>query len=191
MSENRLRESIIASGSRLLAKRPFETVTSRDIAAAASISESDFSKCFSSMHDLGAAILTYEGSSMRAAQKKATAMADTPLDRLILAFRFVGENLAVDSTVRAGIRIAGESHHCFPERQIDPFRTWQSFILAVLAEADAHGSLRKGSDYEGTAWLLTAAGLGTKDLLMFTEAWHDAPQLLEQCARLTISTIIQ
>ena len=118
--------------------------------------------------DNGTAILTYEGSTMRAAQQRAAETTAAPLERLQLAFRLVGRNLAHDSIARAGIRIAAEAADCFPERKINPFRTWEKFVLRNLEEAQNLGHLRPDADINSVAWLFVAAGMGTKDLLGFT-----------------------
>ena len=128
-------------------------------------------------------------SQLTLTRRGAARDSQTPLERLRLAFRYVGENLERDVCVRAGVRIAGESHHCFPERNINPFRTWQRFASNALHEADTAGEVRQGVSIEDTAWILTAAGLGTKDLLAFTGEWHRAPDLLERAAVQLTSSI--
>ena len=180
-------EHLLAPSAALLASRPFETISIADVADAVGCSTDDIVAAFGSMHGLGAAVLTHEGSSMRDAQRRAAKREPDPLLRIPLVFRLVGENLANDVVVRAGIRIAGESHHCFPGRRINPFRTWRAFLTSLLSDAITNESLSSDTDIEGTAWLITAAGLGTKDLLMFTGGWHEAPALLERCARLALS----
>lgn len=173
---------IMLAASTLFEHHPYETITLADVSIVTDVSIDEARTVFGTMHALGTEILTYEGNSMRAAQARANESACDPLEQLFLAFRFVGENLAEDSIVRAGVRIAGESHHCFPERNINPFRTWQRFITSKL-EMIAPGGRYGDVNLDETAWLLTAAGLGTKDLLAFTKDWDSAPSLLERIAR--------
>lgn len=176
------RMRVMRAAADILENLPYETVTLGDIADLSGLDAVDIEDIFGSMHELGSAILTYEGESMRAAQRLALDEARDALDRLRLAFRYVGENLANDSIVRAGVRIAGESHHRFPERKINPFRTWRGFITSVLDDAREEGSIQQDAVSGDAAWLLTAAGLGTKDLLTFTRDWREAPALLERVA---------
>ncbi len=178
------RDKILAAAGELLSAQPYDTVSMPDIVEASGLGDADVLDVFDSMHDIGAAVLDHEGNSMRAAQRRAALEEENPVARLCLTFRLVGENLATDVLVRAGIRIAGESHHRFPERKINPFRTWHGFIASSLQEAVGRDVLsREPSTIDDTAWLLTAAGLGTKDLLMFTGDWDKAPMLLERTAR--------
>ncbi|WP_121867938.1 TetR/AcrR family transcriptional regulator [Glutamicibacter nicotianae] len=181
---------ILKSSSRLLADRPFEAIKVGNIAEFCGMPDTAVLEHFSSMHELGSAILTYEGESMRAMQAKAAADQPDPLKRIPLVFRLVGENLAHDIIVRAGIRIAAESHHCFIERKINPFRTWEKFLVSTLQESIELGLIAASTDVEEAAWLVTVAGLGTKDLLSFSGKWNEAPELLEKSATLALRTII-
>lgn len=112
-----------------------------------------------------------------------------PLERLQLAFRLVGRNLARDPIARAGIRIAAEAANCFPERKINPFRTWEMFVLRNLEEARTLGHLRPDVDIYSAAWLFVAAGMGTKDLLGFTGEWADAEERLSTIAEIAIDSL--
>lgn len=188
--DEQARARILAAAAAVLETRPFETVALEHVRRELELSGWPVPDLAGhSMHALGAEILTLEGNSMRQAMSRASRDARDPLDRLRLAFRYVGENLAKESVVRAGVRIAGESHHCFPERKIDPFRTWRGFIIEVLREAQSSGEILPEANIDDVAWVLTASGLGTKDLLFFTGEWHRAPALLERTAVQLVSSI--
>jgi AcrR family transcriptional regulator len=184
-----LHELLLVTGARLLEARPYETVTLRMVAKAADVEDGDATREFETLHALGSAILTAEGKSMRDAQTRAEREVHAPLARLQRTFRLVGDNLACSGVVRAGVRIAAESAHCFPERDINPFRTWENFITKVLVEAREAGLLWDNVILSDTAWLLTAAGIGTKDLLFFTGEWESAPVRLESIAAQVVATI--
>lgn len=191
MNCDQQRLTILESSSRLLADRPFETIKVGKIAEFCGMPDTAVLEHFSSMHELGSAILTYEGESMRAMQARAAADQPDPLKRIPLVFRLVGENLAHDIVVRAGIRIAAESHHCFIERKINPFRTWKNFLVSAFEESIELGLVAASTDVEEAAWLVTVAGLGTKDLLFFSGKWEEAPDLLEKSATLALQSIIR
>lgn len=181
---------VLNAAAAVLETKPFETVTLKHICREIEPSgESAPDLAGYSMQALGAEILTLEGDSMRQAMSRASRDAQDPLDRLRLAFRYVGEHLAEQSIVRAGVRIAGESYHCFPERKIDPFRTWRRFIIKALREAQDSATILPGTNIDDVAWILTASGLGTKDLLFFTGEWNRAPALLESTAVQVASSI--
>ncbi|WP_156524748.1 hypothetical protein [Paenarthrobacter nicotinovorans] len=103
---------------------------------------------------------------MREAQRASAFLADdNPLDALRATFHAVGLNIETQPLVRAGIRIAAESHEMFPERKIDPYRTWEGFVTGRLILAQERGMLKPGVDVAEVSWLLVSAGLGTKELM--------------------------
>lgn len=183
------KQRVVHGAAELLATRPYATLTLRDIAQHVGMDVERVSEYFPDLHDLGTAILTLEGSSMRAAQKQAQETYSEPLECLKEAFRLVGCNLAKDVIVRAGIRIAAESSSSFPERNINPFRTWEAFVKGHLQSARERKDLRPGIDADDAAWLFVSAGMGTKDLLTFSGEWSSAEARLLRTAELVIESI--
>ncbi len=172
-----------------LARAPFAVVTFEDITADAGLPQEYVQTLFADMHDVGAAILDHERASMRAVQERVSRDGSDALEQLVLAFRLVGENLASDVVVRAGVRLAAESREHFPERRLDPFRTWESFVTAQLTRARDAGLLKERVDIADTVWIVVAAGMGTKDLVAFQGAWDQAPTRLEAVVRSIVSLI--
>lgn len=162
-----------------LAATPLPVVTMAQIVDDAGLSLEQVAPLYSSVHTIASVILDHERGSMHAAQERVFEATDDPLERLTLAFRFVGENLATDMLVRAGVRIAYESRDLFPERRLDPFRTWEKFVTTQLVAAESKGLLRAGVDVAGLVWIIVAAGMGTKDLLAFHDTWDEASIRLE------------
>lgn len=172
-----------------LARAPLASVAIEDIALEAGLSLAVVQGMFPDMHELGAAVLDHERTSMRAVQERTSRYTSDPLEQLVLAFRLVGENLANDVVVRAGVRIAGESREHFPERRLDPFRTWEAFVTTQLVRAHSAGLLKADIDIASTVWIVVAAGMGTKDLIAFHDAWAQAPKRLEAVVRNIVSLI--
>jgi len=164
----------LLAGARLLAAAPFVLVSIEEVRAAAGTDAA--STRYASMHELGSAVLDHERGSMHAVQARVTTAATDPLDLLRRTFHAIGELLADDAIVRAGIRIAFESREHFPERRLDPFATWSSFAAACLTAARAKGLLRPDLDVESAAWVVVAASIGTKDYLALHDRWPEAPE---------------
>lgn len=183
------RATVIEAGARLLSTQPFLTASLADVAHASKLPIEQVKALFPTMHDLGCAILDHERASMYHAHQRALEATQDPLERLLLTVRAVGENLAGDIVVRAGVRLASESRRSFPERRIDPFRTWESFVATQLAAAEAQGVLRDEIDREQMVWLFVAVGMGVKDLLAFRGDWADAPAQLENTLAIVLSLI--
>ncbi|QFU96816.1 hypothetical protein KDY119_00306 [Luteimicrobium xylanilyticum] len=180
---------VVAAAAGLLAARPYAEVNLEDVADAAGLTVDEVLARVGDLHAVAAAVLTAEGGSMRAAMAAARERSDDPLDVLVTTFRLVGENMASRVEVRAGMRLAAESHRHFPERHIDPYRTWRAFVVGQLAEAEERELLRPGVDVEEVAWLLVSAGMGTKGLLEFRDAWDEAPQRLEGVAATAVGLV--
>lgn len=172
-----------------LARAPFAGVTIEDVAADAGLPLPYVRTLFADMHDIGAVVLDHERASMRAVQERVSRDASDALEQLVLSFRLVGENLANDVVVRAGVRLASESREHFPERRLDPFRTWEAFVTAQLTRARDAGLLKKRVDIADMVWIVVAAGMGTKDLVAFQGAWDQAPARLEAVVRNVVSLI--
>lgn len=150
-----------------LSPRGLETVLGRPVAS-------------SEVRALVNRILDAESESMRDVKDGVDTGANDPLARVVMAFRAVGENLATDTVVRAGVVIASRWGHSLPERRIDPFRTWEVFIGASLREAQQRGLLRRDLDVADMTWVVVAAGLGAKELIAFRSAWAEAADILER-----------
>ena len=184
------RHRLLQVGAEVLARRPYETVNLSQIASKLACPTAAVIAEFPTMHALGSEILNLEGSSMRQAMSEADGMSLDALERLCVTFRLVGRNLGTNLIVRAGIRIAAESAHMFPERRINPFRTWEHFVSSSLNEAAECGLLRSDIQIGEATWLLVAVGMGTKDLLQFTGNWADAEVKLEGAARAIVHMIL-
>jgi hypothetical protein len=117
------------------------------------------------------------------------ALGADPLDRIRLAFRSIGEVLANDVIVRAGTNIAAEARYAFPERRLDPSRTWEQFVSAELEQALAQRLVAHPLNAQATATLIVAAGLGTRDVLAIDNAWGDAPGRFESMIESILSLI--
>lgn len=184
------RHRILQVGAELLARQPYETVDLSQIASELDCPTDAVIAEFPTLHALGSEILNLEGNSMRQAMSEADEMSLDALERLCVTFRLVGRNLGTNLIVRAGIRLAAESAHKFPERKINPFRTWEHFVSTTLNEAAEHGLIRSDIQIGEATWLLVAVGMGTKDLLQFTGSWADAEDKLESAARATVRMIL-
>ncbi|TFD11650.1 hypothetical protein E3T35_09110 [Cryobacterium sp. TMT1-2-2] len=170
---------------------PFAAVTLDQISSDAGLAAGRVELSFPTMRSIGSGILDHERESMRIVRENAFAASSTPLARLVHVFRSVGENLANDIVVRAGVRIAGESRHFFPERRLDPFRTWASFVTTQLTEARNRGDLRAGVNISETVEAVLAAGMRVKDLISFHDAWHEAPERFETVVTELLSPLTQ
>jgi len=175
-----LRLSILEAAAVILIDNTYAGVSFGRIAEGAGLEPEALAAVFPSMRDIASAILDEEGRSMRQAQRASAFLAkDNPLDALRVTFHAVGLNIETQPMVRAGIRIAAESHEMFPERRIDPYRTWEEFVTGRLGLALERGMLKPGVDIPATSWLLVSAGLGTKELMRFQNTWDQITKRLD------------
>lgn len=188
MTTDRARE-LLEAAARQFAHRRYEAVSLPDIADEAVATVAEVSDAFPTVRDAAIAVLTAEGSSMREAQRRASAESDDPLRVLERTFALVGDNMANSLVVRAGMRLAAESRQHVPERNIDPYRTWSSYLIGLLEEANRRGQLRSGLDVPAVAWLFVATAIGAKELISFQNAWPEAEARLGDCAAMLIDAI--
>lgn len=172
-----------------LADEPLALVTLEDVARDAHMSLATVLASYGSTIEVGRSILDHERASMRTAMVEVERQRVTPLQKIVLAFEAVGQNLASDIVVRAGVRIAAESKRFFPERRLDPFETWRAFITRQLTLSGQRGGLRSGVDVESTAWLMVSAGMGAKDLIAFQNSWSTAATQMGATARTAVTLI--
>lgn len=170
----------------LLSVRPFASVSMADVAEAARVSMSELESRFPDMTSIGDAVLDRERFSMRQVMDQLRAEPLTSSQKLIRAFEGVGANLRFDPVVRAGVRIAAESRDYFPHRRLDPFATWQAFVVDLLESATTAGELRISAELDEAARVLVAAGMGTKDLIAFHGTWETAPAQMASTARIIV-----
>ncbi|KJL19789.1 hypothetical protein RL72_02834 [Microbacterium azadirachtae] len=179
-------KSILQAGASLLAVHPFAEVSLADLSVAAGLPLAQVERHFEDMHALGAAILDHERTAMSNMQTKVKGDPSAPLADLRDAFRSVGQLLAADVVVRAGVKLAAEARHQFPERRLDPFRTWQNFVGERLRSAHEMGQLHDTADIEAIVRLIVAGGMGTKDLLAVHGTWSEAESRFDEM----ISTVL-
>lgn len=186
---NELPANLLEAAGRQFASRGYDAVSMSDIADEAGVSLAEVTDTFPSVREAAIAVLTAEGNSMREAQRVASAESDDPLRVLERTFALVGANMANSLVVRAGMRLAAESRQHFPERNIDPYRTWSAFLRNQLEKADQSGSVRPGLDIDAVAWAWVAAGIGAKELISFQDAWPEAEKRFASVARLLVDIV--
>lgn len=165
----------------------YEDASLERIAQIAGVEPAELITVFPTLHAAGAAVLTAEGNSMREAMATARDMSSNPLEILARTFQLIGTNMAELKVVRAGMRLADEARQHFPERRIDPYRTWHAFVSGELEAARNQGLLRNDIDIDSVTWLIVSAGMGTKDLVAFRDAWAEIAVRLSA----TLSTVLQ
>lgn len=165
----------------------YEDASLERIAQIAGVEPAELITVFPTLHAAGAAVLTAEGNSMREAMATARDMSSNPLEILDHTFQLIGTNMAELKVVRAGMRLAAEARQHFPERRIDPYRTWHAFVSGELEAARNQGLLRNDIDIDSVTWLIVSAGMGTKDLVAFRDAWDEIAVRLST----TLSTVLQ
>jgi AcrR family transcriptional regulator len=189
IADHRINLRILRAAANLICEKHYMALTLEEVACSARMPVRSVQAVFPNMHAAGAAILNHERETMLTAQARVHALGADPLDRIRLAFRSIGEVLANDVIVRAGTNIAAEARYAFPERRLDPSRTWEQFVSAELEQALAQRLVAHPLNAQATATLIVAAGLGTRDVLAIDNAWGDAPGRFESMIESILSLI--
>lgn len=182
-------EHVLRAAARHFVARPFVEVSMTDITDDLRADLSIVARIFSDTHAMAAAVLDHERKSMHGVQHTIAQSSGSYLDRILQAFHAVGENLAHEVIVRAGVCLAAGSRHYFPERRLDPFGTWLSSIEDLLRSARAAGELRRDVHPESAAWTIVAAGMGTMDFARTQNRWSEVQRRLEQTAQTIVHAI--
>ncbi|WP_116241493.1 hypothetical protein [Microbacterium bovistercoris] len=177
------------AGAEYLLAVPYSAASLEGFSLTSSISKGEVVEAFDDVHSLGTAILDHERMALHAVQDRIMRSTGTPLEKLRVGFAATGALLADDVVVRAAFRLAMESREAFPERRLDPFRTWRGFVGERLAEAEHAGLLRTGLDLLGVGELLVTAGMGIRDLIFMHGLWDEAEERLHNAVTCVISLI--
>jgi hypothetical protein len=135
-----------------------------------------------SVSDLCGAILDTERTSMRYIQAELTSATDVPSTKLVKAFTLVGRNLRDDVVVRAGVKLANDYREHFPERRLNPYATWRTFVQTQLRESQV-SLMNKHTSADLLADRLVSGGLAAWRALDQSGLWHEAPERMAGAAR--------
>jgi AcrR family transcriptional regulator len=184
------REHILRIAAQRFVAHPFAVVSLTDIADDADIAQDLVASFFPDTRAAAVAVLDHERESMHRVQRVLAESDRRYLDRIVQAFRMVGENLVNDVVVRGGVCLASGSRTHFPERRLDPFGTWLGYIEQLLTAARDTGELREAVDPGSIARVVVAAGMGTMDFARTQDRWSEVGHRLEQTAQTIIDAII-
>ena len=155
-----------------LSTGPLHHLTLPGLARASGVPEAQVRQHFASVRDVGAAALDHERSAMAAIQHHVQQSGQGPLDQIASAFHLVGVGLQRDVLMRAGVRLALESKAAFPERRLEPRRTWEGFLGERLDRARQLGLLLCDVDVQ--------AALQVRDSLVRYQTWSSAAAQMGQ-----------
>lgn len=177
-----VRTALVRTAADLFLEKPYLTVDVADVAVRAGIRAEHALSLFPDTHAVATAVLDLERAGMREVRTVVEHHPGPVVELIPMALRMVGENLAQNLVIRAGVTLAAEARRHFPERPLDPFRTWMAFLGQQLGLAQEQGELCDGVDLEAAAWLITSSGMGTMDFVRTRGLWSEAPNLLWQTA---------
>lgn len=186
---NTSRDHILRVAAQRFAAHPFNEVSLTDIAGDAGIALEQLAAIFPDTRAAAVAVLDHERESMHRVQRMLAESDRGYLDRIVQAFRIVGDNLMNDVVVRGGVCLASGARSHFPERRLDPFGTWLGYVEQLLTAARDTGELRETVRPDSIAWVIVAAGMGTMDFARTQDRWSEVGHRLEMTAQTIIDAI--
>ncbi len=180
---------LLSAGATLLAEKPLVEVDLPGVASVAGVTVQQLRRVYPSVADLSVDVLDHERASMRAAIQALLESDASSLQKVVDAFEMVGRNCANDIVVRAGVRLAAESRHHFPDRALNPFETWHRFVVGQLLQARHEGSVACELDIDSVASVIVMAGLGTRDQIQTRGSWSDAAAEMRQTGQVIVQLV--
>lgn len=180
---------VLEAAAAVLSTKPFAAVALEDVARVAAVDVEVVRDMYPSVSAMGGAILDLERARMHELIRRLASEQSDPLAGIIVAFEAVGREWADDIVVRAGVRLSAESRHHFPERRLNPFETWRSFVAARLEIARARSLLRPRVDVTDMTWVLVAAGIGAREIISREDSWQSAPDRMARAAHTLVDLI--
>ncbi|WP_129457515.1 TetR/AcrR family transcriptional regulator [Propioniciclava flava] len=181
MTHSNLKQDVRKAAANIFAVLPYEKVSLSDIARGAGVSEETARSAYSSVSAVARDILDVEGQTMRDAQAQARRTEDRPIERLRCVVALVGSHIQTIPEVRAGLHLAARSSEHFPERHIDPRRTWRGFIEEQLQIAYQQGSVSTQIKVSRVADLIFLALLGAKEIAEMTQDCDNISVKMSTC----------
>jgi len=151
------RESIVQNTVRLLSKRTFGEITTREIAQSAGVAEATLFRYFPHKVDILAAVVDRMGESFFADLGEILDLIDDPVGRLVAVCRrlasFAAKNRDLIAVLHRQISVFGpESERC-----LTGYRRILDTIQGILLEGMKKGAFRPDIDVETTTLLFGSA----------------------------------
>lgn len=176
------REAILSGAARVFSRVTYAEARYRDVAVESGASEGALYFHFRSKADLASAVLDGQQERMTAVLVDAETQAGSGLQILLRLVANLGDLIAHDEVVQAGIRLAGQPSSEVVSEASEPYTEWVRIARALIDRGIADGSIRSDIDPDLYAELLNTVFVGSQVLSGLEDQWASLPQRLKRLA---------
>lgn len=169
------REAILTGAARVFARVTYAEARYRDVAEESGASEGSLYFHFRSKADLAKAVLGEQQERMTAVLVRTEEEAGTGLSILLRLMHNLGELIARDEIVQAGIRLAGQPSSEVNSEASEPYVEWVRIARSLIERGVADGSIRDDTDIDLYAELFNTIFVGSQVMSGLEDQWVSLP----------------
>lgn len=169
------REALLAGAARVFARVTYAEARYRDVALESGASEGALYFHFRSKADLARAVLDEQQERMTAVLVRTEADAGPGLQILLRLMVNLGDLIARDEIVQAGIQLAGQPSSEVNSEASEPYVEWVRIAESLVARGIDDGSIRDDVDTHLYAELFNTVFVGSQVLSGLEDQWQSLP----------------
>lgn len=176
------RDAILVGAARVFARVTYAEARYRDVAEESGASEGSLYFHYRSKADLAKAVLSAQQERMTTVLVRTEEEPGSGLTILLRLMNNLGELIASDEIVQAGIRLAGQPSSEVNTEASEPYVEWIRIARSLIERGVTDGSIRSDIDIDLYAELFNTIFVGSQVMSGLDDQWVSLPQRI---ARLT------
>lgn len=183
------RDALLGGAARVFARVTYAEARYRDVAEESGVSEGSLYFHFRSKADLAKAVLNAQQERMTGVLVRTEAEAGTGLAILLRLMANLGDLIASDEIVQAGIRLAGQPSSEVNTEASEPYVEWIRIARSLMQRGVVDGSIRSDVDVDLYAELFNTTFVGSQVLSGMEDQWVSLPQRIARLAPVLEATL--
>lgn len=171
------REALLLGAARVFARMSYDRARLRDIAAESGISEGALYFHFGNKDQVASAILAAQQERMTVVLTDTMAGDGPAVEKLFRVMRGLGQLIASDEVVQAGVMLAGATSTEAAEAH-EPFFEWIRIARTLIRLGVDDGSITDTTDPETAAELVNYTFVGAQVVSGLADSWASLPRRL-------------
>lgn len=173
------RDALLKGAATVFSRVSYAEARLRDISEESGISEGALYFHYGTKNEIACAVLSAQQERMTAVLTEVLADTENALRKLSRLAHGLGQLIADDVVVQAGIRLAGQPNAEVAATAHEPYFEWVRIACALIKEGIADGSIRKDVDVDGAAEFINSLFVGSQMLSGFADSWKSLPRRLK------------
>ncbi|CAH0198963.1 A-factor receptor protein [Microbacterium oxydans] len=174
------RDALLTGAARVFARVTYAEARYRDVAVESGVSEGALYFHFRSKADLARAVLDEQQERMTSVLVRVEEWPGTGREQLLRLMRDLGDLIAGDEIVQAGIKLAGQPSSEVTTEASEPYLKWVRVTRTFLERGVQDGSVRAGLDIDLFAELFNTVFVGSQVLSGLEDGWASLPRRMQR-----------